>query len=1079
MSTERIDIVVSENGSRTVKRNLEDLGRSGGEAAKGVNLLQRALVGLSVGAGLTFLIRQADAYTNILNKLKLVTSGTENLRVVNDALFASANRTRASYEQTAGLFTTLSRASKSLGMNQEEMLGITETVNQAIAISGVSASTAAAGLTQLGQAFGSGTLRGDELNSILEGMPRLADAIAAGMGVTTDKLRALGAEGKITSREMAEALKGQAAVVAEEFNRMTPTVAGGITVVRNNLMKFIGDMDQAVGLSTGLANVLLFVGDNFTTFATLIGIAGLALAAWFGAGAIASVIGPMLALEAALGSTSVMAGIFSVAMKAAQGAVRGFTLALAANPIGAVAVGLLLAISALVTFGDAWKVTEDGAVSFLDVVMAGLSFVMDAVRFTAGVFNSAWQVAIGAAAAGWDSFAGVVGSILGLIVQSVIQTGDLLIGTFVFAVKAIGAVWEGLVPALSDIGVRAVNGLISLVQGGVNKIVGIVNNLPGVNLQLVELGRLNNANEGAARALGQNLAAATGDSFKEYIAPAVGGVWDALVNRARRNNASGSEGALGGGGGGTLPPGADDGSGSGRGGGETRTGYLAELARGTQNALDLTREYNVELRAVNEQMVGISDHLADNDWAPLSPTEEAQFRDRISLLQEEEAIARIRDDLYGKYVGTMKDYERGLIATNQLEQAGIMTKQQAAREMRNLRYEVLALSTDAASGLERGLLSIMDELEDDAYRAERAMVSIWQEARGPALDYAAGLQAIDALERRHLLTIEEKGRALRDVRLAYLDTQTDALSGFERGMLRMQDMTADAAAGIEAAVTKAFKNAEDALVDFLDTGKLDVSKFVDDLWKDMARAQIKENILGPIARMFKIDIPGAGGVERGTPSNPMIVAMAGDGLGDLLGGSEPGGEADPTASAWDKIKEVLGNVGGKLKSAWDGLLNGMDGTFKSVLSSLGSVFNSLGSNLSNIVNSIGNMLSSSGGGGGGASGWASIFQAVGSFFGGSYATGGDFVVPGKGGVDSQLVSLRASPGERVTVGRKGSDGEQAREGDVHLHLDLRGAQQGVEEKVREVLAEEAPKLVAAARKGAVKDIANAMTRERL
>ena len=1069
MSTERIDIVVSENGSRTVKRNIEDIGRSGMEASKGVNLLQRAMIGLSVGAGLTFLIRQADAYTNLLNKLKLVTTGTQNLAAVNDALFASANRTRASYEQTAGLFTTLSRASKSLGMNQEDMLGITETVNQAIAISGTSASTAAAGLTQLGQAMGSGTLRGDELNSILENMPRLADAIAAGMGITTDKLRGLGAEGKITSKELADALKSQAAVVAEEFNRMTPTVAGGITVVRNHLMKFIGDMDQATGLSTGLANALLFVGNNFTTFASLIGIAGLALAAWFGVGAIASVVGPMLALEAALGSTSVMAGIFSIAMKAAQGAVNGFTLALAANPIGAIAVGLLLAVAALVTFGDAWKVTEDGAVSFLDVVMAGLSFVMDGVRFCASFLMDAWAVAMGAITAGWDSFAGVVGNILKLIVDGVRMAGNALIGTFVFAVKAVGIVWEGLVPAMKDIGTRAINGLIALVQGGVNKIVGIVNQLPGVELELANLGQLNNENAGAAANLGRNLAAASADAYRDYITPAVTGVWDALVNRARRNNASGPAGALGGGGGGSpTTPGADGADGQGGGAGQTRSGYLGELARETQNALDLTSEYNVELRAVREQMVGISDHLADNKWAPLDATEEAQFRTRITLLQEEEAIARIRDDLYGKYVGTLKDYERGLAATGQLEAAGIMNAQQAAREVRNLRYEVLALNTDAASGMERGLLSIMDELEDDAYRVERAMVSTWQEARGPALDYAAGLRAIDELERKHLLTLGEKERALRDVRLAYLDTQTDAMSGFERGMLRMQDMTADAAAGIETAVTNAFKNAEDALLDFLDTGKLDVAKFVDDLWKDMARAQIKEHILGPIARMFKINIPGAGGATLGaSPGTPMWVAMSG-GLG--APGAPAGG--DPLTGATTDFGTQVQGFLGRMRGAWDGVINGLGNVFKGGLSGIGSA-------LSSLVKGIGSMMS----GGSGGGGWGSLIQTgaqiIGSFFGGSFATGGGFTVPGSGGVDSQLVTLRATPGERVNVGRKGSEGAPTSEGDVHLHMDFRGAEVGVEERVRAVMAEEAPKLVAAARKAAVKDISNAMTRERM
>ena len=744
MSTERIDIVVSENGSRTVKRNLDDLGRSGSQAAGGVNLLQKALIGLSVGVGLTFLVRQADAYTNLLNRLKLVTTSSENLRVVNDALFASANRTRSAYEATAGLYGNLARASKELGLGQADLLAITETVNQAIAVSGTDATTAANGLRQLGQGLASGALRGDELNSVLENMPRLAEAIADGMGITVGQLRAMGAEGKISGKAITDALKGQADVIAEEFNRMTPTVGGGIQVVRNHLMKFIGDMDQVMGISRTLAGALLFVGEHFEKLAILTVIAGVAIATWFGASAIGSYVGPLLALQRALGGTSTMMGLLAVASKAAQGAMRGFTAALVANPIGAVAVGLALAIGALVAFGDEWKVTKDKSVSFLDVVMAGLSFLMDGIRFVGGVLSDVWAVATGAAAASWDSLAGVIGGVLSWVVEKVRQVANLFIGSWVFAVKAVGIAWEGLVPALADIGVQAINGLIGLVQAGVNKIVGIINELPGVEIKLAEFGRLNNENAGAARALGRNLAQASAESYQDYVTPAVGFVWESLLNRARRNNSvAGGGGALGTGGDGTAPGGEDEKDKASS--GQTRAEYLGEVARSTQNAIDLTRIYDAELRAVRAEMVGISDHLADNDWAPLTSEERTLFEDRLTLMNEENEVARIRDDLYSRLAGSEREYGRGVRAVNDLLAEGVITTQQAERELRDLRYTALAMNTDVTSGLERGMIATMDELEDAAYRVERAYVSAWQSANSGMLDLQARTTALTTL----------------------------------------------------------------------------------------------------------------------------------------------------------------------------------------------------------------------------------------------------------------------------------------------------------------------------------------------
>ena len=84
---------------------------------------------------------------------------------------------------------------------------LTETVSKAVAISGASAQAADAALVQFGQALASGTLRGEELNSVMEQTPALAKAIAQGMGITVGQLRSVAAEGKITSQEIVKALR--------------------------------------------------------------------------------------------------------------------------------------------------------------------------------------------------------------------------------------------------------------------------------------------------------------------------------------------------------------------------------------------------------------------------------------------------------------------------------------------------------------------------------------------------------------------------------------------------------------------------------------------------------------------------------------------------------------------------------------------------------------------------------------------------------------------------------------------------------------------------------------------------------
>jgi tape measure domain-containing protein len=126
----------------------------------------------------------ADQYRRINSQLRLVTRSTQQIVVANERLFKISQDTRSSFEATTNLFTRFARVSKDLGATQNQVLAVTKTVQQAIKVSGTSAQSAEAAIIQLGQGLASGTLRGEELNSVLEQAPRLARAIADGIGVS-------------------------------------------------------------------------------------------------------------------------------------------------------------------------------------------------------------------------------------------------------------------------------------------------------------------------------------------------------------------------------------------------------------------------------------------------------------------------------------------------------------------------------------------------------------------------------------------------------------------------------------------------------------------------------------------------------------------------------------------------------------------------------------------------------------------------------------------------------------------------------------------------------------------------------
>lgn len=217
-----------------------------------------AFAGVSLGVVVKDAVELADAYSGLQARIKLVSGSTYELETATNALLRISQMTRTGFSQTADLYASLTRSTKTLGVSQEEVVRVTESINKALTISGGSAESAAAALVQLGQGFASGVLRGEELNSVLEQAPRLAQAIADGMNVPLGQLRQLGAAGELTASKVFSALQKSADVLDREFSKIPVTVSGAMTQASNSVLSFVGVLDQAGGASRTFASGITF-----------------------------------------------------------------------------------------------------------------------------------------------------------------------------------------------------------------------------------------------------------------------------------------------------------------------------------------------------------------------------------------------------------------------------------------------------------------------------------------------------------------------------------------------------------------------------------------------------------------------------------------------------------------------------------------------------------------------------------------------------------------------------------------------------------------------------------------------------
>lgn len=239
-----------------------------------------AIGGTFAGQMIGDLNATAESFTTVADRIRLVTGEGAAFEAAFQGVQQIALETNSELEATGTLFTRIQQAGEGLGRTNEQSLALTRTINQAIQLSGGSAQSANAAITQLVQGLQGGVLRGDEFNSVMEQSPRLAQALADGLGKTTGELRNLAQQGALTSEVVIGALEGQAATLNAEFDKLSDKPTRALQNLSTAWQVYIGNADQATGASQMAAQAINALAQNLDTIIGLLLDAGQAVSAF-------------------------------------------------------------------------------------------------------------------------------------------------------------------------------------------------------------------------------------------------------------------------------------------------------------------------------------------------------------------------------------------------------------------------------------------------------------------------------------------------------------------------------------------------------------------------------------------------------------------------------------------------------------------------------------------------------------------------------------------------------------------------------------------------------------------------------
>lgn len=277
----KIDSRNAEKNANSLNKELQSIEKNGDFASKSMDSMSvatRSLAGymagiVTVGAA----ISKMDAYTNLQNKLRLVTTTQEELNIAMADTFAIAQRSSQEWGAVNDVYAKYMSNAKTLNLSQEETAKLTEITSKAVAISGSSAESAAAALFQYGQSLDGGVLRAEEFNSLVDGAGGLLNAMATGLGVTRGELRKMMIDGKLTGEVITQALLKAGDSVESLYGKTQTTVAGSIKQLSNAMTLFIGEAGQASGSAQALSSAISFLANNLDSISGIAIVGGVAL----------------------------------------------------------------------------------------------------------------------------------------------------------------------------------------------------------------------------------------------------------------------------------------------------------------------------------------------------------------------------------------------------------------------------------------------------------------------------------------------------------------------------------------------------------------------------------------------------------------------------------------------------------------------------------------------------------------------------------------------------------------------------------------------------------------------------------
>lgn len=397
---------------------------------------------------------QVDQYASNAARLGLINDGLQTQKELQDMIYHAAQRSRSAYSDMVDVVAKLGMLSGDAFGSNAETVKFAELMQKSFALSGASTSEQSAGMYQLTQAMAAGKLQGDEFRSIMENAPMLAQAIADFTGKSKGELKEMSAEGTITADIIKGALFSAGDEIEAKFQQLPVTFGGVWTQIKNYAVQSMGETMERINeflnsdtgqqIVVGILTAIDIIAQGIAWVLDIVmAVGGFVQENW-------GIIQPILyGIAAAIAFLVARMAILNTITLVVTAAHKLLKLELLSNPLTWIVLLIVLIVAAIAKWVQSVGGLRVAWLICVDKVLGAWDWVK--IAFFTGVY---WVIDL------WDNM------------KIKIYEGVVAIQNFMGDMKA------GVLMTLQNM----VNGAIDII----NDFIGILNKIPGVNIDAIE-----------------------------------------------------------------------------------------------------------------------------------------------------------------------------------------------------------------------------------------------------------------------------------------------------------------------------------------------------------------------------------------------------------------------------------------------------------------------------------------------------------------------------------------------------------------------------------------------------------------